>query len=95
MLDYKRVIELDEKNADAYYNVGMINFDAGKYKEALHAFTICIQMNQDMTDAYYMRGLTHEKLGNKQDAVLNYQVIIKSGVDYPDAQRALIRLGYR
>jgi len=95
LLDYKRVIELDEKNADAYYNVGMINFDAGKYKEALHAFTICIQMNQDMTDAYYMRGLTHEKLGNKQDAVLNYQVIIKSGVDYPDAQRALIRLGYR
>jgi tetratricopeptide (TPR) repeat protein len=95
LLDYKRVIELDEKNADAYYNVGMINFDAGKYKEALHAFTICIQMNQDMADAYYMRGLTHEKLGNKQDAVLNYQVIVKSGVDYPDAQRALIRLGYR
>jgi tetratricopeptide (TPR) repeat protein len=94
LLDYKKVIELDENNADAYYNVGMINFDAGKYKEALHAFNICIRMNQEMLDAYYMRGLTHEKLGNKQDAVLNYQVITKSGIDYPEAERALRRLGY-
>jgi tetratricopeptide (TPR) repeat protein len=62
LLDYRKVIDLDPSSDRSYYNVGIINFDAGRYDEAMRSWDICIQMNNNHLEAYYMRGLVHEMI---------------------------------
>jgi tetratricopeptide (TPR) repeat protein len=72
--------------------VGIINFDAKRYDEAMRSWDICIQMNNRHMEAYYMRGLVFEYKKNNADAKLNYQYALELNPNYTLAKEGLARL---
>jgi tetratricopeptide (TPR) repeat protein len=92
LFDYRKVIDLDPSNDKSYYNVGIINFDAKRYDEAMRSWDICIQMNNRHMEAYYMRGLVFEYKKNNADAKLNYQYALELNPNYTLAKEGLARL---
>jgi tetratricopeptide (TPR) repeat protein len=92
LMDYRKVIDLNPSSFTAYYNVGVINFDAVKMDEALRSFDICVRMNPEYLPAYYMRGLVYEYKGDKEQARINYQFVVEANPDYALAKEALKRV---
>jgi tetratricopeptide (TPR) repeat protein len=92
LMDYRKVIDINPSSYTAYYNVGVINFDAVKMDEALRSFDICVRMNPDYLPAYYMRGLVYEYKGNKESARINYQYVVDADPKYALAKEALQRV---
>ena len=56
------LIELDKKNADAYFNRGWIYVYKGDLQAAIKDYSKAIEINKRYADAYYNRGLVYIKL---------------------------------
>jgi WD40 repeat protein len=50
-------------DAEPYYNQGMENAKRGRYKEAIHKFTVAIILNPNYAEAHKYRQLAYSKLG--------------------------------
>lgn len=90
--DYRKVVQFDPQNYQSYYNVGCINIEIFKIKEALRNFEICIKMNTEFSLAYFKRGLCHEIEKKYEDALLNYKFALQLDPNLIDAKEAVKRL---
>ena len=69
-LDCNKAIDLDKKNAAAYYNRGLVYLNTEKYQLAIEDFNIAIRLKSDYAEAYSFRGVTYGNL-EKYDIALN------------------------
>ncbi len=90
---YKRVLDLNPANADAYYNLGIVYFHTGKLEDAEKLFRRAVEIN-NYRDAHLYLGLIYEKLGRTEDAIREYRVRIRlrKGPDDEFADEARQRL---
>lgn len=49
-------------NTAAHYNLGLLNYDLGSYREAAENLTRAITLDPDFADAYYSRGMVYWKV---------------------------------
>ena len=87
---FKKVIELDPGNADAYYESGWSYFCWGKYREAIDMYTKALKRGGKTRDhvvvsgrgdknenVYSNRGLAYFHSGNYKQAISDYSFAIK------------------
>ena len=61
--DFKRIIELDKENTDAYLNIGICYDYMEEYNKSIEYYSKVIEIDNKALDAYYNRGLS--KVGLK------------------------------
>jgi tetratricopeptide (TPR) repeat protein len=66
MSDYSKVIEIEPRNADAYYNRGGLRQNSGNTDGAIADFSKVIEINPRYAEAYADRGLA--RLGQGLDS---------------------------
>lgn len=69
---YKILEERYPDNTDVLYNLGVVYYTKGEYKDALEKFIEAIKIDQNL-DSYLYAGMTYEMLGNKEMALKYYQ----------------------
>jgi len=101
-LEMKRLnnlINLDDKNADAYYNRGWIYEYKGDLQMAEKDYSHAIEINKTHGDAYYNRGLVLAKSKKYEQAVKDFAEVIKLNPADIDARcnrgNAYLQLGKR
>lgn len=88
--DYKVILKIDPRYADAHYNIGYIALVYKKdYNTAIDRFTEAIKINKDYVEAYYNRGLAYESKGDKKEAIADYRKAL--GI-FPTYKLAIDRL---
>lgn len=84
---YKKLIKYCDKIAKStpdkdklyglYIYIGLANYYADNYKEALEYFNKTIKAKRDYTDAYLMKYYTEHLLGKTKQSIKNLQKLIK------------------
>ncbi|HMA81213.1 MAG TPA: tetratricopeptide repeat protein, partial [Candidatus Binatia bacterium] len=67
------------------FNEGVNFYRAGKYKEAVGAFSRAIKVSPKADEAYNNRGLSHFKLGQIDEAIKDYDEALKLNPKLTDA----------
>ena len=72
--DYNSILKIDNRYADAHYNLGYIDLAFRKdYKSAIVHFTDAIRVNGQYAEAFYNRGVAFELSGDKKSAEKDYK----------------------
>jgi tetratricopeptide (TPR) repeat protein len=72
--DYNAIIKIDDKYADAYYNLGYIDLAYKKnYPSAIGHFTDAIRVNDQYAEAFYNRGVAYDLSGDRKSAEKDYR----------------------
>jgi len=99
--DFNQVIQLNPKDAEAYYNRGVahyknnVYYKKDEYDEAIADFSQAIKLKQDYANAYYNRGKSYYHKGDYNKAIADFTQAIclnpndeKSKQFLEEAQRA-------
>ncbi|HLO48700.1 MAG TPA: tetratricopeptide repeat-containing serine protease family protein [Kamptonema sp.] len=81
--DFNRSLELEPKNAEAYFNRGVAyayqeptrggSNVSDPLKQAIEDYTLAIKANPGYADAYYNRGIAHLENNDKPGAIADFQ----------------------
>lgn len=77
MIEYGRVVQLDDGNIKARYMLGKVLLAMSDYQEALKEFDKIIEMRPRHSDAYFMRGEAFRLMGKHEDAFTAYKRSIR------------------
>jgi tetratricopeptide (TPR) repeat protein len=75
VLTLNQAIALDPNNPQQYIDLGGVDYQLGKYDDAIREFQIAINLKQDYANAYYNLGHAYQQKGDYQDAMTNYQEV--------------------
>ncbi len=70
--DYSRALQIDPKNAYAFYNRGISHDRSGDFASAIADFTKAISLLPTNADFYHNRGFCYRKQGNFSLAISDY-----------------------
>jgi tetratricopeptide (TPR) repeat protein len=87
--DFGQVIELDEKNVDAYYFRGVSYSNLLEFYAAINNYDKVILLNPDMVQVYLMRASAEEELELYKNAVKDYTKVLSLNPDFIYAKRRL------
>lgn len=90
---FNECLAIDYKNLMAYREKAIVEYDMGKYLEALKTLELAIAIKQTYDEAYYWAGRCYEKLGKKEEAIDNYRMALQISPDYAEAKDALGKMG--
>ena len=94
---YRRILDDDPKQADAWYLLGRVGLACHRLDEAVLQLRQALTLRQDFAEAHASLGIALKGLGRFQEAVDCYRVAIALRPDYRDAHNnlgnALDRLG--
>lgn len=95
--NYTKAIELNPKDADAYYGRGVACIQSNEYQGAIDNFSKAIELDTKYVSAYLGRGLAYYNLGQDQKAIDNYSKAIelnpKDALVYCNRGNIYYRLG--
>ncbi|MCM1264896.1 MAG: tetratricopeptide repeat protein [Candidatus Gastranaerophilales bacterium] len=74
---FQKVVSLDSKNADAYYNIGYAYIEKNNDRKALEYLTNAITIDPLYDCAYYKRAQAYCKLKEYNNAINDLSVLIK------------------
>ncbi len=74
---WRRILEIEPKNAVAYYNLGNALYHQKKLDEAIAAYEKAIQLNPKNADIYYNLGIALRNQGKLNEAIAKYQKAIQ------------------
>jgi len=77
--DYNKDIEINPRDAVAYYNRGIVYGLSGQYDQAIADYTKAIELNPKDSDSYYNRGNAYETNRNMKMACSDWRKACKSG----------------
>jgi tetratricopeptide (TPR) repeat protein len=80
-----------QADAAARYREGVAAFEAGRFAEALAAFTESYNLSSE-TDLLYNLGVCSEKVGDRDKAIAYYQLYLEEKPDAEDAPAVQARL---
>lgn len=86
---YKKIIEIDHRLPDAYYNSGLVYLEMDSLEQALKHFNLTVEMNPLFFKAYYYKGLTLEKQGKPEAAKDFYQQSLNMAPNFDKPRKAL------
>ncbi|MFH1183760.1 MAG: tetratricopeptide repeat protein [Chloroflexota bacterium] len=86
---YRRVVQLNPKNARAWDTLGNLNKSAGQYKEALLAYQQAIENDPSKALFHHHLGLVYACEGRMDDAINAFQRVIEIEPDHPLAHATL------
>lgn len=89
---YKRCINTDPDDEDAYVALGKISIKQQQWETARSYFNMAAKAAPTDAASYYYRGLCQEKLGKKQEAIEDYAKALTFRRNYPEAKEALRKL---
>ena len=81
---YRDAIENGDCEADAWCNLGIIESQSGRHKEALKCFSKSLQADSALFEAHYNLGNLHFELGNIEPAKLHYEVARSIDPGFPN-----------
>ena len=85
--EFNKVLKLNPKSGESYYQIGVICEYQLKYEEAVYYF----QKASDTDSKYaFLTGLDYENLGRWNDAIYSFKKVLSS---YPDFIKARFHLG--
>ena len=85
MICYSEAINLNNQNATAYYNRGVVYDELGKFSQAIADYTKAIAINPKFFEAYNNRGYAYDKLKDKTQAIADYTMAITINPQYSNA----------
>ena len=71
-IEFRKVLQIDAKNAEAYANVGLISYMRARYRDAAGDFRTAITLKPTLWNAQAYLGLSELRLGRAQDAVVHF-----------------------
>lgn len=86
---YKKIIEIDHRMPDAYYNSGLVYLEMDSLEKALKHFDLTVEIKPLFFKAYYYKGLTLEKLGKPEEARKFYQQSLNMAPNFDKPRKAL------
>jgi tetratricopeptide (TPR) repeat protein len=89
---YTRSLQLDAKNVEALYHLGVINQQKGKNKEAIDFYLRAIKEDDKHVLAHYNLATIYEKDNKKADAKKYYEACLKLDPKNANAQKGLDRV---
>ncbi len=89
LAEYRRAIELEPDNADAYRNVGTSLGEQGQWEEAAVAYEKAIELDPEFGEAYGDLVAAYLKLDRLSDAVVAGEQAIELSPDYSGAHNNL------
>ena len=89
--DYTKAVELNDKNAVAYYNIGCVLSDYGNDMDAIELFKKAIEIYPDYYPAYFNYACSQFRLKNYDDALKNFETA--ANFDNTHANNALYYIG--
>jgi len=84
------MVIIDKKRAYVFYNLGLVHFQKGEYKEAILIFDKAIKLNPALSISWYYKGLSQKELKNYADSIKSFDQALKSS---PNFIQALIEKG--
>ena len=51
IIEYKNVLQIDPKDSNVRYRLGLSHLRVGQFREAFSEFSKCVELNQDQMDA--------------------------------------------
>ena len=90
---YNQILDIDPRNSDAYYNLGVYYFNSGDIVTSERFFNRAIQVGNHVNSYLYLGHIFYSK-GDNQKAIESYRLRIryKKGIDDPYADEARKRL---
>lgn len=82
---YEKAIREDDCQADAYCNLGILQFLDGAYAGAIDSFTRCLQIDPRHFEAHYNLANLYAEAGNYALAKLHYRVSIEVQPEFPNS----------
>lgn len=82
---YQKAIEARDSIADAYCNLGIIEFQEGNYPKAIDCFTLCLREEPRHFEAHYNLANLYSEVGNYPLAKLHYQTSIEIEPDFANS----------
>lgn len=82
---YEKAIREDDCQADAYCNLGILQFLDGAYAGAIDSFSRCLQIDPRHFEAHYNLANLYAEVGNYALAKLHYRVSIEVQPDFPNS----------
>jgi tetratricopeptide (TPR) repeat protein len=76
LADYDKAVALSPRDAQCYYNRGVLRQELGDYNRALEDFTQAINFAPDRIELYYQRGMVQLQLRQWQDALNDFHIIM-------------------
>lgn len=89
--DAQTAIDLDFKNAQAYYTMGKIEFQAGNYFEAVEYFKMACDIQPAEPAYFFALGLAHLSRQEKEDANIAFQQVFEMAPDFPELKKYLTK----
>jgi len=82
---YKRAFELDPKDLDTRFNVGLLYIHLNNDNAAKGVFEELLKDEPADTPTHYHLGLANQRLGNFDQMVAHYDAVIAAAGEYSDA----------
>jgi tetratricopeptide (TPR) repeat protein len=82
ILKYKRVVQINDRNASAWDALGTLYKSAGLYKEAILAHQQAISIDSSRASYYHHLGLAFAGAGRAEDAISVFQKVIELDPDH-------------
>ncbi|MBA4379304.1 MAG: hypothetical protein C0393_01205 [Anaerolinea sp.] len=79
---YKKVTEINPKNARAWHTLGNLYRTSGRYREAAAAFEQAVSLDPDREVFHYHLGLVHAAQKNYSDAIRAFQKVVALNPGY-------------
>ena len=86
---YKKVLKINPKDVDTYYNLGKMFSELNKYEEAISSYKKAIEINFNQADVHNNLGVIFRNLGNHKKAIIFYENAIKINPSYVNAYNNL------
>ncbi|HLP52206.1 MAG TPA: tetratricopeptide repeat protein [Chitinophagales bacterium] len=89
---FKKVIEVNHKNVEAYMGTGFCYYQMDSVQDAYHYYDLATQVDPTYAGAYFSKGLCAEDLGRKKEAIGLYQTCLNIDPEFERAAQHLKNL---
>src|SRR5688572_15277995 len=84
-LRYEKAIESHDSPADAYCNLGILEFQDRHYAKAIDCFTRCLKEEPRHFEAHYNLANLYAEIGNLHLAKVHYEISIEIESTFPNS----------
>ena len=89
---FKKVIEVNYKNVEAYMGAGFCYYQMDSLTDAYKYYELATKIEPTYAGAYFSKGLCAEELGRKKEAMALYQNCLNINPDFKRAEEHLKKL---
>ncbi|HEX5171194.1 MAG TPA: tetratricopeptide repeat protein [Cyclobacteriaceae bacterium] len=82
---YQKAIQQNDSQADAFCNLGILEFKKGDYARAINSFTHCLKLEPRHFEAHYNLANLYAEVGDFALAKFHYQVSIEIEPTFPNS----------